>query len=134
MYEVTCRGGLFRCENFVENQYFGIPGLDRELFPLQRDSNPSIGAEGGLSGLQQKYFARVKNLNNAKAGHDQLTVDKGWEAMLDGFLDCILNKTASPCDEIDGFISVYLAKQAIAAIEQRHSLPIPVDKIKFTVA
>ena len=132
-YEVTCRGGLFRSECFVENQYHGIPGLERELFLLQRDSDPSIGSEGGLPGLMKKHFARVRGLGNAKAGHDTLSVDKGHERMLDGFVDSILNGTPTPCDEMDGFVSVYLAKQAIKSIELRQAMPVPVDKIKFNV-
>ncbi|MHB9026810.1 MAG: Gfo/Idh/MocA family protein [Armatimonadota bacterium] len=133
LYEITCQGGLFRSENFVENSYYGVPGLDRELFPLLRDSNPEIGTEGGMAGYMAKYHARVHGLLNAKQGHNTLMMDKGWSQMLDGFITAILEDTPSPCDEMAGHLSTYLAKLAIQSIETRNVLPVPLEKVVFTV-
>jgi len=49
--------------------------------------------------------------------------------MLDSFVDAILNDTPSPCDELAGFNSTYLAKLAIQSIENRSVLPVPVEKL-----
>jgi len=133
LYEVTCKGALLRSEHFVENRYYGIPGLDRELFPLQRDPLPEVGREGGVSGYLAKWQARVKGLTNAKQGFSSLNADKGWEAMLDGFADAIVRDTDSPCDEIAGFVATYLAQLAIQSLETRQALPIPVDRITPSV-
>ncbi|MBT4498808.1 MAG: Gfo/Idh/MocA family oxidoreductase [Gemmatimonadetes bacterium] len=130
LYEVTSHGALFRNRFFVENEYHGIPGLDRETFPLQHDDLPEIGAEGGFSGYTQKYRTRVQGLaGNSKEGHGELMVDKGHENMLATFVDAILHDKPSPCDELAGYLSVYLARLAIQSIEQRQALPVPVDRV-----
>lgn len=64
-----------------ENEYFGVPGLDRELFSLQHDCLPDIGVEGGFAGFMKKYKARMEGKSNAKSGHDSLSFDKGHENM-----------------------------------------------------
>lgn len=133
LFEMTCRGALLRSEFFVENRYYGMPGVARETFPLLRDCMPDVGTEGGFSGYTAKYDARVRGLANSKAGHNTLSVNKGWSAMLDGFLDAILADTPSPCDEMAGYLSTYLAKLAIQSIQLRQALPAPLDKVKFTV-
>lgn len=134
LFEVASNGALFRSLFFVENEYFGIPGLDREAFPIRRDCLPDIGTEGGFSGWMAKYRARVQGLANSKTGHGELSVDKGHRAMLDAFVDAILEDKPSPCDEMAGYLSTYLALQAIRSIETRQSLPIPVDRVVFDVS
>lgn len=129
LYEVTHDGALFRNLCFVENEYYGIPGTERERFPLQRDCLPDIGTEGGFTGFMKKYQARVQGITNAKSGHDSLSFDKGHENMLNGFVDSILDDTLSPCDERAGYLSTYLAKLAIKAIETRQTLPILVERV-----
>ena len=133
LYEITCRGGLFRSEYFVENTYFGIPGFTNDRFPLLHDSNPEVGAVGGFQGYLEKYNARVRGLANAKEGHSTLSVNKGWAEMLDAFITAIIDDTPSPCDEMAGYLSTYLAKRAICSIETRQVLPIPLEKVCFTV-
>jgi predicted dehydrogenase len=131
LYEVTSHGALLRSLCFVENNYYGIPGLDKEIFPLQHDSMENIGQEGGFDGFMKKHQARVSGIaGNSKAGHSNLTVDKGHENMLNSFVKAILKDTESPCDEISGFTATYLAKQAIKSIELNHPLPVPVDKLE----
>ncbi|NOY75438.1 MAG: hypothetical protein GXP32_06565 [Kiritimatiellaeota bacterium] len=96
---------------------------------MRHDPNPEVGKEGGFAGFMAKYRDRVANLANSKAGSDFLTVDKGHRNMLDSFVDAILNDTPSPCDELAGFNSTYLAKLAIQSIENRSVLPVPVEKL-----
>lgn len=129
LYEITSQAALFRNLFFVENEYYGIPGLDSEFFPLQNDSFPAVGKCGGFKGYMEKYCHRVKNLKNAKKGHGSLSVNKGHQNMLDGFVSAILEDKPSPCNEMDGYISTLLAKLAIRSIELRQSLPVPIDKI-----
>jgi predicted dehydrogenase len=133
LFEITAQGALFRNECFVENQYYGIPGLENEVFPLQRDSNPEVGGEGGLAGFMAKYRARTQNLANGKEGHAELSVDKGHSAMLAGFAKAILEDAPSPCNEMCGYLSTYLARLAIQSIQTRRVLPVPIDKVRFTV-
>jgi predicted dehydrogenase len=130
LYEVTHNGALLRNICFVENEYYGIPGLDKENFPLQHDSSPEIGTEGGFSGLMKKHMARVKGLKeNSKSGHGTLALDKGHENMLNTFVNAIIDNKPSPCDEISGYMATYLAKLAIKSIELRMALPVPVEKV-----
>ncbi len=129
LYEVNYNGGLFRNIYFIENNYYGIPGLEKELFPFQHDCLPEVGIEGGFHGYMKKYKTRVVEKINAKAGHGSLTVDKGHENMLNSFVDAILNDKPSRCDELAGFTSVYLAKLAIKSIELRQPLPVQIEKI-----
>jgi predicted dehydrogenase len=135
LYEVTHDGALLRNLCFVENEYYGIPGLDRETFPLQHDPLPDVGTEGGFAGYMKKHQARVGALNgNAKSGHEALSFDKGHQGMLDRFVDSIRNGTPSPCGALSGYLATYLAKQAIKSIELRQALPIPVDKVLPCIA
>ena len=129
MFEVAHNGALLRNEFFVENTYYGIPGAEKETFPLQHDSMPEVGKEGGLEGYLKKNKARVESSTNSKAGAATLVVDKGHENMLNTFVDAIINDKPSPCDELDGFISVYLSKLAIKSIQLRQALPVEIDAI-----
>jgi predicted dehydrogenase len=131
LYEVTHNGALLRNICFVENEYYGISGLEKETFPLQHDSFTKVGTEGGFSGLMKKHMARVKGLkSNSKTGHGSVAVDKGHENMLNSFVDAIIKDRPSPCDEISGYMATYLAKLAIKSIETRMSLPVPIDKVQ----
>lgn len=129
LIEIASNAALFRNLCFVENEYYGIPGLDREIFPLQTDSFPAVGKCGGFKGYMEKYCQRVKNLKNAREGHSSLSVDKGHKNMLDGFVEAIIKDKPSPCNEMDGYLSTLLATLAIRSIELRQSLPVPIDKI-----
>ena len=55
--------------------------------------------------------------------------DKGHRAMLDGFVRAIQEDLPSPCDELAGFRSTYLAQRAIESLELKRTLPIPLEKI-----
>lgn len=115
-YELTCEGALFRSCFFVENQYYGVPGLDKEYFPLQHDCMKERIASDGIDAYMQKAALRVQGLRNSKEGYGDLTVDKGHYNMLDFFVCSILEDSPSPCDEIAGYLAVYLARKAIESI------------------
>jgi len=129
LYEVTHNGALLRNICFLENNYYGIPGIEREIFPLQHDCLPEVGTEGGFAGYMKKHQARVNGEANAKSGHNNLSFDKGHENMLNSFVDAILHDKPSPCDELAGFSTTYLSKLAIKSIELRQALPVQIDKL-----
>ena len=129
LYEVTHNGALLRNLCFVENEYYGIPDMEREIFALQHDSNPNVGKEGGFSGFMAKYKERVANLANSKVGSDSLSVDKGHRNMLNAFVEAIMNDTPSPCDELAGLNSTYLANLAVKSIDDRLVLPVKMEKL-----
>ncbi len=132
MYNLTARGALFKNLFFVENRYYGIPDLDREIFPMQYDCMRDALPKDGFDAYMKKYNLRNQQIiGNSKDVHNSLpfTVDKGHYAMLSAFIDAIINDKPSPCDEIAGFISTYLAQLAIKSIELRQTLPILIDKL-----
>ncbi len=133
MYEIACDGALFRMEHFVENQYYGRPGVEREIFPLQRDPLPEIGTQGGLAGYQEKQRAKVADSRNAKNDWSDFLTDHGYEGLFDGFIDSIINDTATPCDELAGYRATYLGHLAMKSIELNKPLPVPVDKWNYFV-
>ena len=49
--------------------------------------------------------------------------------MLNGFIKAVQEDLPSPCDEIAGFRSTYLARLAIDALELKQTLPVPLEKI-----
>lgn len=133
LFEITSHGALFRDKHFVENNYYGIPGAERETFALQHDSMPEIGTEGGYAGYVNKYETRVRGLSNSKEGFSELSVNKGHAEMLDGFVHAILHDTPSPCDETAGYLATYLARLAIKSIELRQALPVPIDRVVLSL-
>ncbi len=130
LYELTDNAALFRNLFFVENNYYGMPDNAPEVFPMQAYSGGV--REEGFEAYLRKYRERVSaSSGNSKTLEkvDPFTVDKGHYAMLDAFVQSIRNNTPSPCDEIAGFRSTYLAQRAIESIGFRQTLPIPVEKI-----
>ncbi len=128
-YEMSHNGALFRSLFFVENDYYGIPGAEPELFRLQSDPFPTMKL--GFDGYMERYRAFVAGSTNSKlAGLDKaLIVDKGHLSMLEGFMDAIRNDAPSPCDELAGFRSTYIACKAIESIELKRTMPLPVEKL-----
>mgnify|MGYP003746690409 CR=1 FL=1 len=104
--------------------------LHVQTFPMQAYTG-SIREEG-FDAYMKKYHERVSlsqaNLKT-RENTEPFLVDKGHRAMLDAFVRSIREDTPSPCDELAGFTSVYLARRAIESIELRQTLPIPVEKI-----
>ena len=49
--------------------------------------------------------------------------------MLDGFVKAIINDTPSPCDEMAGYLSVYLARRAIESVNLGMTLPLPIEQV-----
>ena len=129
-YELTHNAALFRSLNFVENTYHGIPGKETpETFPLQDDPMPEMGA--GFDAFNRRYFRRVNGSTNSKSIEytNPLTVDKGHTAMLNAFVEAILTDAPSPCDELAGFRSTFLARLAIQSIRERKTLPVQLEDI-----
>lgn len=132
-YEIAHDGALFRSEFYVENQYYGRPGLDREIFPLQHDSQPDVGTQGGLAGFLEKHRAKVEGQVNARLGYEGLRTDHGYEKMLAEFLAAVLHDEPVPCDELDGYRATLLGDLAKASIEAGRPLPVPVEKWDYHV-
>ncbi|MCX7918210.1 MAG: Gfo/Idh/MocA family oxidoreductase [bacterium] len=128
MFEIAADGALFRMEFYVENQYFGRPGEQRELFPLERDPFPNIGTQGGFQGYLEKYRYRVQTSQNAKQDWGSLMVDHGYQGMFDGFIDSIIHNTPEPCDVVAGYRATLLCNLAIQSIHLNQPLPIPAEK------
>ena len=128
-FEVTAEAALFRCLHFVENTYHGMPDAGSETFALQEDPLQEMGE--GFDAYIKKYFANVKGSTNAKEVemNQPLTVDKGHQNMLNSFVDAILNDTPSPCDEMAGFRSTFLAQKAIESIRHKQTIPIQLEDI-----
>ncbi len=133
MYEIAYDGALFRMEFFVENQYLGRPGTEKEIFPLQRDTNAEVGRQGGLSGYMEKKKERVKDLSDSRDIWSFLLPDHGYEPMFDGFVGAIINDTRTPCNELAGYRATYLGQTAMQSIALNKALPIPVDKWDYYV-
>lgn len=130
LFEVTAKASLMRSLFFVENNYYGIPGAVVETFPMQHYSGKVKGE--GFDAYLRKYQERTQAATQGLKQLEQdvpFLVDKGHKHMLDAFVQAILLDQPSPCDELDGFISTYLAQRAIESIELRQTLPIPVEKI-----
>ena len=133
MFEIACNGALFRMEHWLENQYYGRPGTEKESFPLQRDCAPDVGKQGGLSGYLEKRKASVTDTTNAREVWSNLIADHGYEVMFDGFIDSVINDTPTPCDELAGYRATLLGNLAIKSIDLNKPLPVPVDKWDYYV-
>ena len=133
MFEIAHDGALFRCEFFTENQYFGRPGQDRELFPLYRDEAADAGKQGGIAGYFEKRKALLKKYGDARKIYDKVLPNHGYEEMFDGFIDAVINDTPTPCDEMAGYRTTYLGHLASKSIELNQPLPIPVEKWDYYV-
>jgi len=133
IYEIAHDGALFRSEFYVENQYYGRPGLEREVFALQRDPVPDVGKQGGLAGYLEKYRAVTANSANARDDKAALEANHGYEEIFDGFVDAVINDTATPCDELAGYRATLLGHLAGKSIELDKPLPVPVEKWDFFV-
>ena len=128
-FEVTAGAALFRCLHFVENCYYGMPDSGSETFALQSDPYPELGS--GLDAYMDKYMKNVSGSTNAKIVEQTcpLIVDKGHKAMLNGFIDAILNDKPSPCDELAGFRSTFLAQKAIESIRLKQTIPLQIEDV-----
>ena len=106
-----------------------MPDAGAETFPLQSDPFKDFG--DGFDAYCKKYFAKVSGSSNAKEieNTDPLTVDKGHTSMLNAFIDAILNDKPSPCDEMAGFRSTFLAQKAIESIRLKQTLPLQIEDV-----
>jgi len=133
IYEIACDGALFRNEYYLENQYYGRPGIEKEVFPLQRDTLPEIGKQGGLCGYLEKQKALTAETSNAKVNWSDLAANHGYEEMFDGFIDSVINDTDTPCNELAGYRATYLGQLARKSIELNQPMPVEVDKWDYYV-
>ena len=133
IYEIAHDGALFRNEFYVENQYYGRPGIEREVFDLQRDSQSDVGQEGGLAGYLEKHRARVSGQQNARTGYGGLRPNHGYEECLAGFINAVLHGTPVPCDALAGYRATLLGELAMKSIALGQPLAIPVDKWDYHV-
>ncbi|MDD2709638.1 MAG: Gfo/Idh/MocA family oxidoreductase [Verrucomicrobiae bacterium] len=133
MYEIAHDAALFRMEFFVENQYYGRPGPEQELFPLARDPLPKVGKEGGLSGFLKKHQTRCNESKNVKTDWGALLADHGYGEMFNGFIEAILHDKPVPCSAMDGYHATYLGELAMKSIELAKPMPVPVDKWDYYV-
>lgn len=132
MFELTSDAALFRNLFFVENRYYGVPGCSGEVFPMQFDGMKDEVPEEGFEAFINKTRLRNEKLSGNLKDFQYsapFAVDKGHYNMLDTFVDAILNDRPSPCDEIAGFMSTYLAKLAIQSMRLKQALPVPVEEI-----
>ena len=130
LFEVTAGNALFRSEFFVENTVYGVPGAEKpEYFPMKHYTGAI--KEEGFAAYIAKYRERVSgfggNQKEIETSHP-FEVDKGHLNMWKAFTAAILEDRPSPCDELAGFQSTYLARLAIRAIECRQTLPVPVER------
>ena len=125
MFEVTHNAALFRSLFFVENNYYGFPDAKPEYFAMQHGSAKS------LAEYMEQYKARVSGVGNMRdiENSKPFMVDKGHRAMLDGFVNAIINDEPSPCDEMAGYLSVYLARRAIESVNLGMTLPLPIEQV-----
>ena len=133
IYEIACNGALLRNEYYVENQYYGRPGIEKETFELHRDTMPETGKQGGLSGYMEKHRSRTNSSSNAKGNWGLLMANHGCEEMFDGSVDAVINDKQTPCNELAGYRATYLGYLAIKSIELNKPLPILVDKWDYYV-
>ena len=124
-FEVTHNAALFRSLHFLENNYYGIPGAKPEYFAMQH------GSAKGLQEYMDQYMERVAGVANARTIENTkpFAVDKGHKEMLDAFVQAIINDKPSPCDEMAGYLSVYLARRAIESLNLGQTLQLPVEQI-----
>ena len=124
-YEVTHNAALFRSLCFMENNYYGFPGAGNEYFSMQ-SGNARSQAE-----YMEEYKARISGIANAKdIEHSKpFIVDKGHKTMLDRFVKAIQEDGPSPCDEMAGYMAVYLARRAIESIHFGQTIHLPVEQI-----
>ena len=126
-FEIACDGALFRMEHWVENQYFGRPGIERETFPLQRDPLPDVGQQGGLAGYMEKYSRWMRGAADPLGNYLKIWPNHGWEEMFNGFVESVVNDRRTPCNELDGYRATLLGRLAVTSIELNQPLPIPVE-------
>lgn len=135
-YELTDHGALLRSLGFVENQYYGIAGVqEKRYFPLT--CAPELEKVGGQG--HEGYVAKLKARADLYAAHPEkgylaVSVDKGHFDLLEAFARAILEDGPSPIDERKGTRATYLALRAIESIKTGHPLPVVVEDMDMFIA
>jgi hypothetical protein len=125
-----------RSECFVENQYYGIAGVEeKRYFPLW--SAPELEGIGGQG--HERYVALVNARADLYAAHPEkgylmVGIDKGHFNLLESFARAILDDTPSPVDARAGTRATYLALRAIESLRTGHPVPVKVEDMEMFIA
>lgn len=125
LYEIQHHSALFINHCFVENEYYGVPGLEGKTYPLQFDDFPETGAQGGLAGYVAKLRERGEQyVASGKRTYGQAVTNKGHAELLDAFVTSILEDKPAPVDQRAGLRATHLALRAIRSLRAGQALPI----------
>ncbi len=135
-FELTDHGALMRSLCYVENQYYGIAGVEeKRYFPLW--SAPELEGIGGPG--HEGYVAKLQARADMYAQHPErgylsIGVDKGHFNLLESFARAILEGGPSPVDERVGTRATYLALRAIESIRTGHPVPVNREDMEMYIA
>jgi len=125
LYEIQHQRALFINHCFVENEYYGVPGLAGKTYPLQFDDFPETGAQGGLAGYVAKLRERGEQyVASGKRTYGQVMTNKGHAELLDAFVTSILEDTPAPVDQRAGLRATHLSLRAIESVRAGQPLPV----------
>ncbi len=135
-FELTDHGAFLRSLCYVENQYYGIAGVEeKRYFPLT--SAPELEGVGGQGhdGYVAKLQARAEAYGaNPGQGYLAIGIDKGHFSLLEAFVRAILEDTPSPVDERAGTRATYLALRAIESLRTGHPVPVNTEDMDMYIA
>lgn len=136
LYEVADHGAFMRNLCMVENQYYGVAGVEeKRYFPIT--CAPELEGIGGPG--HEGYVAKLNARADLYAAHPEkgylpIGVDKGHFDLLEAFARAILEDKPSPIDERKGTRATYLALRAIESIRSGHPLPVNVEDMEMFIA
>jgi predicted dehydrogenase len=135
-YELADHGAFMRSLCFVENQYYGIAGVEeKRYFPLTCARElEKVGGQG-----HEGYVAKLGARADLYAAHPEkgylaVGVDKGHFDLLESFVRAILDDTPSPVDERAGTRATYLALRAIESLRTGHPVPVNREDMEMYIA
>lgn len=119
-----CDVSLERAQSLAAR--FGVPHVTTDVREAMADP------EVDFLNIATSHEAHLPLIEQA-AATDKLVFCEKPLAMLDAFVQCIIDDTLSPCDEMAGHQSTLLALLAIQSIELRQPLPVLRERWEFTV-
>ena len=135
-FEIADHGAFLRSLCFVENQYYGIAGVEeKRYFPLW--SAPELEKIGGQG--HDAYVAKINARADLYAAHPEkgylsVGIDKGHFNLLEAFARAIQEGTPSPIDERAGTRATYLALRAIESLRTGHPVPVNREDMEMFIA